>query len=76
MMSAATGAAKHPDEIEALAENALVGIEPMVGDDYQRCFSGKRALLNCGPDAPDEPVKLLERKQVGIPIVVVMDRVI
>src|SRR5438045_9707022 len=76
MMSAATGAAKHSDEIEALAENALVGIEPMVGDDYQRGFARKCALLNRGPDAADEPVKLLEREQVGIPIVVVMGRVI
>ena len=76
MMSAAAGAAKQLDQVEALAENALVGIETMVGDDYQRGFAGKRALLNRGPDAADEPVKLLEREQVGIPIVVVMGRVI
>src|SRR5947207_221196 len=76
MMSAAAGAAKQLDQVKALAENALVGVEAMVGDDYQRGFAGKRALLNRRPDAAYESVKLLEREQVRIPIVVVMGAVI
>src|SRR2546425_5134473 len=76
MMSTATGTAKHTDEVEALAENALVDVEAMIGDNYQCGFAGKRTLLNCGPDAPNESVKLLEREQVGIPIIVVMGGVV
>src|SRR5205823_834316 len=76
VVAAAFAAAEEFDEVEALAVEARVGVNAVVGDDDERGVGGLRRLPDGRPDAADEGVQLLQDGEVNGVVAVVVRGVV
>src|SRR5262245_873124 len=75
-MTAARPAAEQLHQIKTLANDALVGIKTMIGNHDQRGVGSHLTVLNSGPQAAEQRVDRLQRRQMRFAIVIVMRRVV
>jgi hypothetical protein len=64
VVSAAGGAVEEVDEVVALAVDALVGVDAVVGDEDEGGLFGERRAADGRPDAADEGVEFAQRDEV------------
>src|SRR4030095_9482312 len=76
MMSASRATAQQLHQIEALADDSLVGIETMIGNYDERSFTGHGTVLDARPETAQLGIDLLQGGQMLFAIVVVRRRVI
>src|SRR5262245_59737029 len=75
-MAASGLTAQQLNQVESLADDALVGVKAVIRDDDESSVGGHRTVLDTVPQAPNERIDFLQSCQMRFAVIVVMCRMV